>query len=64
MHNEKVNHTTVWLFRKTNETNRFNVKSWGGFNLTIPKVNKSTMIEWKIIVDSNPKSKATSCRTY
>ena len=39
------------------------VKTWGGFNLTILKVNKSTMIEWKITLDLKPKSKATSSKT-
>ena len=46
---------------KTNETNRFKVKTWGGFNLAILKVNKSIMIKWKIIIELNSKSKATSC---
>ena len=37
---EKANNTTIWWPRKTNETNRFKVKTWGGFNLTILKVNQ------------------------
>ena len=48
----------------TQETNHFKVKTCGGFNLVVLKVNKSTMIEWKIIINLNPKSKATSCKTY
>ena len=47
----KINKTMIWLLRKTNETNHFKVKTWGGFNLTILKVNESTMIEWKITID-------------
>ena len=53
-----------WWPKKTNESNHFKVKIWGGFNLTILEVNKSIMIKWKIIIDLNPKSKVTSCRTY
>ena len=40
------------------------VKTQGGFNLTILQANKSTMIKWKITINLNPKSKATSFRTY
>ena len=54
----KVEKTVIWWPRKTNETNCFKVKTWGGFNLTILKVNKSTMIEWKITIDLNSISKA------
>jgi len=36
----KVNNTTIWWLRKTNETNYFKVKTWGGFNLTILKVKQ------------------------
>ena len=64
MHNGKVNNTTIWLLKKKNETNRFKIKSLGEFNLTILKVNKSTMIKWKITIDLHLKSKDTSCRAY
>jgi len=30
-------------------------KNWGGFDLTILKVNKFTMIEWKFTIDFLPK---------
>ena len=53
----KVNKTIIWLSKKTYETNRFKVKNLGKINPTILKVNKSTMIEWKITIDLNPKSK-------
>ena len=36
----KVNNTMIWLLKKTDETNRFKVKTWGGFDLTILKVNQ------------------------
>ena len=49
----KVKKTVIWWLEKTNETNCFKVKIWGGFNLTILKVNKSTMIEWNITIDLN-----------
>ena len=52
------------MTQETNETNHFKVKTWGGFNIAILKVNKSTIIEWKITIDLNPKSKITSSRTY
>ena len=54
----KGKENSKWWPKKTNETNPFKIKIWGGFNLTILKVNKS------IIIDLNPKSKVTSCRTY
>ena len=38
-----------------NETNSFKVKTWGGFNLTILKEKKFTMIEWKFTIDFLPK---------
>ena len=44
--------------------NHFKVKTYRRFNLTILKVNKFTMIEWKIIIDLNSKSKANSNKTY
>ena len=50
--------------KKTNKTERFKIKTWGEFNIVILKVNKSIMIEWKITIYLNPKSKATSCKTY
>ena len=37
----KVNNTTIWWSRKTNETNRFKVKTLRGFDLTILKVNQN-----------------------
>ena len=46
---EKIKNTKIWLLRKTNETNRFKVKTWGGFDLTILKVNKSTNKELKYL---------------
>ena len=36
----KLNKTTISLSRKTNEINRFKVKIWGGFDLTILKVKQ------------------------
>ena len=54
----------IWLPRKTNETNRFKVKTWEGFDLTIFTINKSIMIECKFTNDLTPKSNATSSRTY
>ena len=35
----KVNNTTIWWPRKINETKRFKVKTWRGFDLIILKVN-------------------------
>ena len=42
----------------------FQGKTWKGFSLVILQVNKSIMIEWKITIDLNPKSKAIFCETY
>ena len=36
----KVNNTMIWWPRKINETKRFKVKTWGGFDLIILKVNR------------------------
>ena len=51
----------IWWPRKTNETNRLKVKTWGGFNLAILKVKQ---IYYKIIevftIRFSPKSIATS----
>ena len=58
---EKVSNTTIWWSRKTNETNSFKVKTWGGFDLVILKVKQ---IHYKRIevftIRFNPKSIATS----
>ena len=58
----KVNNTTIWWPRKTNETNYFKVKTWRWFNLTILKVKQ---IHYKRIevftIRFNPKSIAISC---
>ena len=48
--------TVIWWPRKTNETNRFKVKTWRGFNLAILKENNFTIIEWKIALDLEFKS--------
>ena len=49
------------MTKKTNETNRFKVKAWGGFDLTILNVKQ---IHYKRIefftIRFNPKSIATS----
>ena len=45
----KINNTMIQLFKKTNETNRFKVKIYGGFDLTTLKVNKSTNKELKFL---------------
>ena len=45
----KVNNTTIWWLRKTDEMNHFKVKIWRGFNLTIFKVNTSTIRELKFL---------------
>ena len=63
MHNSrKVNNTTIWWPRKTDETNCFKVKTWGGFDLVILEVK---WIHYKRIeiftIRFNPKSIATSC---
>ena len=67
---------TYYLVRKSKEDsimmtqkNQWNQPFLGknpakDFDLAILKINKSTMIEWKIKIDLNPKSKATSSRTY
>ena len=47
MHCRKLNYTTIWLSRKTNETKSFKIKTWRGFNPTILKVNKFNVIESK-----------------
>ena len=57
--NRKINNTHIWSSRKTNETNRLKVKTWGGFDLTIFKVNKSTKRNWSFYERFNPKSIAT-----
>ena len=44
----KVNNTTIWWSMKTNETNHLKVKTWGGFDLAIVKVNKSTKKNWSL----------------
>ena len=36
----KVNNTMIWWPRKIDETKRFKVKTWGGFDLIILKVNR------------------------
>ena len=58
----KVNNTMIWWPKKTNETNRFKVKTWRGFDLVIRKVKQ---IHYKRIevftIRFNPKSIATSC---
>ena len=54
----KVKKTVIWWPRKTNETDHFKIKTWEGFNLAILKVNKSIMIEWKITINLNSKSKS------
>ena len=36
----KVNNTTIWWPKKTNETNRFKVKTWRGFDIVILKINQ------------------------
>ena len=36
----KVNNTMIWWPRKINETKRFKVKTWGGIDLIILKVNR------------------------
>ena len=51
--------------RKLMKLSDFKIKKkLGGFDLTILKVNKFTMIEWKFTIDFLLKSKAISCRTY
>ena len=58
--NRKLNNTTIWWPKKTNETNCFKVKIWRGFDLTILKVKQ---IHYKRIeiftIKLNPKSIAT-----
>ena len=49
MYSGKVNNTQIWSSRKMNETNRFKVKTQGGFDLTTLKVNKSTDRELKFL---------------
>ena len=57
----KVNNTMIWWPRKTNETNRFKVKTWRGFNLTILKVNQIHYQRIKVFtIKFNSKSIATS----
>ena len=46
---EKINNTQIWSSRKTNETNRFKVKTLEWFDLAIFKVNKSTNKELKFL---------------
>ena len=59
--NGKVNNTTIWWLKKIDETNRFKVKTWRGFNLAILKVKQ---IHYKRIevftIRFNSKSIATS----
>ena len=58
---EKVNNTIIWRLRKTDETNRFKVKIWEGFDVTIFNVKQ---IHYKRIeiftIRFNLKSIATS----
>jgi len=58
----KVNNTMIWWLKKTNETNRFKVKTWRGFDLVIRKVKQ---IHYKRIevftIRFNPKSIVISC---
>ena len=44
-----VNNTHICSPRKTNEMNRFKVKTWGGFDLALLKVNKFTNRELKFL---------------
>ena len=56
-----VNNTTIWWSRKTNETDRFKVKTWGGFNLAILKVKQIHYKRIKVFtIRFNPKSITTS----
>ena len=58
----KVNNTTIWWPRKTDETNHFKVKNWRRFNLTILKVKQIYYKRIEIFtIRFNPKSIATSC---
>ena len=57
----KVNNTQIWSPRKTNATNRFNVKTWRELDLAILKEKKNPLIEkWSFYKRFNPKSIATS----
>ena len=60
--NGNVNNTTIWWPRKTDEMNRFKVKTWGGFDLTILKVKQIHYKRIEVLtIKFNPKSIATSC---
>ena len=52
--NRKINNTHIWSSRKTNEMNWLKIKTWGGFDLTILKVNKSTNRNWSFYERFNP----------
>ena len=57
----KVNNTQIWSPRKTNATNRFNVKTLRELDLAILKEKKNPLIEkWSFYKRFNPKSIATS----
>ena len=50
MHNSgKINNTTIWWPKKTNETNSFKVKTWEGFDLAILKVKQIHYRELKFL---------------
>ena len=56
-----VNNTTIWWPRKTNETDRFKVKTWRWFNLAILKVKQIHYKRIKVFtIRFNPKSITTS----
>ena len=57
----KVNNTTIWWPKKTDETNRFKLKTWRWFNIAILKV-KQIHYKWIEVftIRFNPKSIATS----
>ena len=57
----KVNNIPIWWPKKTEETNCFKVKTWGGFNLPILKVEQIHYKRFEVFtIRFNPKSIATS----
>ena len=58
---KKVNNTTIWWPKKTNETNRFKVKTKERFDLAILKVNQIHYNKIEVfLIRFNSKSIATS----
>ena len=58
----KINNTTIWWLRKTDETHCFKEKTWEWFNLIILKVKQIYYKRIQVFtIRFNPKSIATSC---